>query len=132
MSDDTEGMGLTRASIRRIDRVVNAVEHSPLLNQPQSFQPNAPQSIWYYAKVAFGSTMTTASLEVPTTFLFDVWVPDPDSSADPIPFVITTDSDFVGLTGVNRSVMTADAGMMIKIHYGPGGEWSPFWVDCDV
>ncbi len=127
MSDDTEGLMLTRASIQRIDRVVNAVEHSPLLEQPYAVPPANPQSMWYWAKLVSG--MAAGSLTSPQTFTFDVWVPDDASGSTPPPFVVTTDSDFLGMTGTNRSEMYTTSGKMIKVEYA-FGEWSPKWADC--
>lgn len=87
-----------------------------------------PNPTWYWAKVA-ATPITAGSLASPTTFTFNIWLPDPSSSSDPVPFIVATDSRFLGVTGVNRSVGTASTGTMIKVEYA-FGEWSPKWEDC--
>lgn len=82
---------------------------------------------WYWAKTS--SAVTTGTLETPSTFTYDIWLPDPGSSADPRPFVIASESELIGLTGVNRSTFTAVSGTVFKMEYA-FGEWTPKWADC--
>lgn len=82
---------------------------------------------WYWAKTS--SSVTAGSLEVPTTFTFNIWVPDPDSEVDPVPFIVSPDSDLLSVTGVNRSAGTLASGAMIKVEFAYN-EWTPKWIEC--
>lgn len=82
---------------------------------------------WYWCKTA--SSVNSGTLEVPTTFTYNVWLPDPSSNAFPRPFIVATDSNLLGITGVNRSSFTTGSGTTFKMEY-MFGEWTPKWVDC--
>lgn len=129
MTDATQAVSWTLPDAQRIARAVGAVEHQ-LLPITGTFIPRReypPQETWYYVKLA--TDITAGSLSVPTTFTFDIWLPDTASMSDPKPFIVATDSSMLGVTGVNRSVGTATTGTMLKVEYG-WGEWSPKWEDC--
>lgn len=135
MSGDNEPVMLTMRDVRRIDRVVTAIEHSPLLSQSQPTVPVPPQTIWYWGKIATGSALVSGSLEAPTACAVNVWVPrDLLGSASVSAgagsgFVMTNDATLLGLTVINRSSMSGPAGTMVKIEYA-WGEWSIKWADC--
>ena len=83
----------------------------------------------YWGKVV--TPITSGAMGCPTTFTFDVWLPDPNSTADPIPFVVATDSTLRGVPGVNRDAdLTAAAGRLIKVEYN-NAEWSVYWLGRD-
>jgi len=92
-------------------------------------EAHSPDGTWYWAKVKIGSEITAGTLEAPTEFLFDIWFPDPDSTDDPRPFIVTDNDDLKSVTGVNRSSMEAAESILIKVEYAYG-EWSPKWIDC--
>jgi hypothetical protein len=85
-------------------------------------------STWYWAKTT--SNVSIGSLEIPTTFTFDIWLPNSTSGAYPKPFLAATDSGLTGLTGTNRcNFSTSTTGIIFKVEYA-FGEWSPKWADC--
>lgn len=127
MSDDTEGLMLTRRSVQRVDRAVNAFEHSPLLLQSERTPPIPPQRMWYYAKTA--SAVTAGSFTSPTAFTYDIWVPDPTSVATNPPLIVSTDPDELGLDGVNYWNFTATSGTQFRMIFG-FDKWIPAWGDC--
>lgn len=85
-------------------------------------------STWYWCKTT--SNVSAGTLEIPTTFTYDIWLPDPSSSATPRPFIVASESSLKGLTGTNRSnFTTSSTGIVFKMEYA-FGEWSPKWADC--
>lgn len=130
MPDDTDGVMFRMADVARIRNTVNDYEHR-VIDYPQSGGASTRTPfVWYWAKVSAGSSITAGTLTVPTTFLFDIWLPDYTSTSDPKPFVVSTDSAQLGLTGVNRSNGDLSAGSMLKVEFAYG-EWTPYWVDCN-
>jgi hypothetical protein len=111
---------------QRINRTVGAVEHQLMPIRPNigTHKNLTPQTFWYWAKL--GGDLHAGTLESPTTFHFDVWVPDPTSMTNPKAFIVSPDSTLVGVAGTNRSPFTARSGTVIKVEYSYG-EWSPKW-----
>lgn len=79
----------------------------------------------YWGKLA--TDMTAGSLASPSTFTFNVWVPN--GSGDHPAFAVSGDSNLLAVEGANRSTMTGQTDAFIKVEF-EYGEWSPIWVDC--
>jgi len=129
MSGDNDPVMFNMRDARRIDRVVSAVEQSPLPLRTLPTPPaGTPASIRYWAKTT--TTVNSGTLEVPSTFLYDIWVRDPDDVSIPPAFIVSTDPAQLGLTGVNRSSFTTDdLDIPFKMEFIED-EWTPSWVDC--
>ena len=68
----------------------------------------------------------------PTTATMRVYLPDPDSTSDPIAFVAALDADGepLEITLVNRDPsLEGDLGAYVKAEH-LNGEWSPYWLGC--
>lgn len=83
----------------------------------------------YWAKVASGSSITAGTFAVPTNFLFNVWLPDlTDTSAHP-KLLVATNSDMLGVTGVNHLSVAVPAGTPIRVEMSHG-IWSLVLAEC--
>ncbi len=71
--------------------------------------------------------LDAGSLEAPTTAQFQIWIPDPESSDDPVPFI---ESEEDPVTIVNRDEsLEGTEGAFCKVEL-INGELSPYWVGC--
>ena len=60
-----------------------------------------------WAKIT--SLLSPGTLESPTTCTVDVWLPDPNSTSNPRPYVVATDNALLGMTVTNRGCYEIDA-----------------------
>lgn len=66
----------------------------------------------------------------PTVYLFDVYVPDPESIAEHPPFVPSTDPGLLGLIGVNRHDIDEHPGCNLRMEW-LNGEWGAYDIRQD-
>lgn len=84
---------------------------------------------WYFAKAT--SSITPGTFESPTTFTFDVWLPDPSDTGAVPAFIQATDTDLQGLTGVNRTGASGSSDLRIKVEFA-FGNWHLVNAECEV
>lgn len=92
--------------------------------------PNAQTpagTVWYWGKLT--SALTAGTLAAPTTFTFNIWLPDRTSTADPVPFAVSPAADDLGLTGVNRMSLIASSGTVIQVELNHA-EYTLKGLDC--
>lgn len=95
--------------------------------QPRPNESSGGERRWYWAKLT--SALTAGSLEAPTTFTFDVWLPDATSTDDPVPFVRTSNTAQRDMTGVNRFALEAVTGKTIQVEFNHN-EYTLKGLDC--
>lgn len=125
MAQDYGYIGFADEDIPRIGRCVSAFEHQVIgpATQPRREPQNV--SVWYRAKLA--SSMAAGSLEDPQEFTFNIWIPDTGSA--PVPFIVSPNSEDLGLSGVNRKNVTGNTGDSIEVEFN-NGEWTLRDIDC--
>jgi hypothetical protein len=86
--------------------------------------------LWYFGKIAAGSSVASGSFASPTSGLVDQWVPNWSSGASPRPLMLTTDTTMRGITVVNMwnlcSAATAGTQCAFKRKYD---FWVFVWLD---
>lgn len=113
---------LTDAAFAKVRDATNRVLASGAKQGGYGGAAVPPSNNWYWAKVSSGSSITAGTLDTPTTFTFDVWLPSTTSVGGA--FAVSADSTQLAVTGYNRSAMTASAGDMFKVEFA-NGEWTP-------
>lgn len=129
MDNNDDPVAFKMSDALRIDKMVSWFERYVFAGGRFKNSYATPQSIRSYAQISSGSSLTAGSLASPTSCNVDIWVPDPASVATPPPFVVSVDSDELGISVANRSAMTGAAGTMVKIEFIQG-EWSIYWAEC--
>lgn len=66
----------------------------------------------------------------PTAYLFDVYVPDPDSVAEHPPLIPSTDPGLLSLVGINRHDIEEDPGCNLRMEW-LNGEWGAYDIQQD-
>lgn len=92
--------------------------------------PTAPPPagvVWYWGKLT--SAVTAGTLAAPTTFTFDIWLPDLASTADPVAFAVSPNAADLGLTGVNRMGLVAASGTIVQVEINHS-EYTLKGLDC--
>lgn len=84
--------------------------------------------VYRYAKAT--SAISPGSFESPTTGTANIWEYDEDSVADPIPLIVATDSDKLGVTVVNYLAVTITSGTQLVLRRAREDTWEIMWADC--
>ena len=134
MTDETEGVSLTMRDVQRLDRMLTWYERRTQASGDSRQKNVPPQAIWYWAKIAESAVLSAGTYEDPTTFVFDVWEPDPehddpDDVDNPPPLILTDDDDLKGLKGANYTSAVGDSGTRIKVEFAHG-RWVLKTADC--
>lgn len=124
-----EGVLLSKGAAKRTAETVRRVLGSkdPIGQQPA---PQGRPGKRYFGKLA--SSLAAGSMSSPSSCTFNVWFPDPASTATPPPWIVTTDSALLGFTVYNLDPsLEGEAGYCGKIEF-EYGVWTFYWIGCDT
>lgn len=82
---------------------------------------------WYWAKNT--SAITAGTFESPTTFTFNVWLPNPADTDETPALIVSTDDVLLGVTGSNYMSVDAPIGTRLKMEF-QFGTWNLKIADC--
>lgn len=126
----TTGFKLTEQAARRTAKTVGVVLGSLPGGQRGARIGRTLSDTRYQGVLTSNLPAADSGWTGPTTATMRVYLPDPESSADPVEFIaaLNSEGDPLEITLVNRDEsLEADEGAYVKAEM-VNGEWSPYWV----